>query len=77
MNLHLIPSQVQIPIDNPGEKTSADGVPDEGGDHGFPDIVTDSEGFGCSQEDGERDEIHVGNYVVGSKTYETHYGEPD
>ncbi len=69
-------SEEQVPIDDSREEAAADEVAQEGRDHGLPDVVADGDVWGA-EEDGERDEVHVGDDVVGAEPDEAHDGEPD
>lgn len=72
----LAASEEEIPVYDSRKQAAADEVSEEGRDHRFPDVVADGD-VGGAEEDGERDEIHVCDDVVGAEADEAHDGEPD
>jgi hypothetical protein len=77
MNRHiLLPSKIKIPVYNASKEAAANEVTKERWDHGFPNVVADCNVW-RAEEDGERDEVHICNDVVGTETYKTHDRKPN
>lgn len=77
VNLDLVASEVQIPIQDSHEQSSSNDITKGGWNHRVPDVVANRQLLWCSKEDSKRHKEHVRDNMVSSKSDEAHNRKPD